>query len=58
MTIQQAKNNLNVLTNLISKRFRNVPVSNVVIHEDGDISATVNGKTYVDCGFVEDYDLF
>ena len=47
------------MTNLekqISHIWHNAKVENVVIDEEfGNVTATVNGMTYTDCGFLEDY---
>lgn len=40
----------------ISKRFKGAEVSNVVIDDEfGNVTATVDGRTYTDCGFITDY---
>lgn len=43
---------------LISKRFNGATVKNVFIDEEfGNITATVNGISNVDCGFIEEYKI-
>jgi len=40
----------------ISKRFRGAKVENVIIDEEfGNVTATIDGKKNIDCGFIEDY---
>jgi len=44
------------LTQKISKLFNGAVVSDVVIDiEFGNVTATVNGRSNVDCGFIEDF---
>jgi len=49
------------MTNLekqISYIWHGAKVENVVIDEEfGNVTATVNGKTNTDCGFLEDYKI-
>ncbi|WP_166895690.1 hypothetical protein [Massilia sp. CCM 8734] len=41
----------------IEKMFNGATVSDVVVDpEFGNVTATVNGKKNVDCGFAEDFD--
>lgn len=41
----------------VSKRFNGAKVENIIIDEEfGNVTATVNGKKNIDCGFVEDYE--
>lgn len=47
---------LEKIAKAISVTFHSAKVSNVVIDDEfGNVTATVDGVTYVDCGYIEDY---
>ena len=40
----------------ISKIWNSAKVENVIIDDEfGNVTATINGKKNIDCGFIEDY---
>ncbi len=49
--------NEQLLTDLISKKFNGASVAKVVIDDEfGNVTATVDGKVFTDCGFIEDFE--
>ncbi|MCX8796137.1 hypothetical protein [Vibrio parahaemolyticus] len=49
--------NEQLLIDYISKKFNGASVSNVIIDDEfGNITATVDGKTFTDCGFIEEFE--
>ncbi|MBC5852138.1 hypothetical protein [Vibrio metschnikovii] len=44
------------LIDYISKKFNGASVAKVIIDEFGNVTATVDGKTFTDCGFIEEFE--
>ncbi|AKO78221.1 hypothetical protein EN12_24325 [Vibrio cholerae] len=45
------------LIDYISKKFNGASVAQVVIDDEfGNVTATVDGKTFTDCGFIEEFE--
>lgn len=49
--------NEQLLIDYISKKFNGASVAKVVIDDEfGNVTATVDGNAFTDCGFIEDFE--